>query len=119
VIDYKTGASDMKSYTTLSFDKMFSDPGYKANFQTFLYAYLLHKEMNTTDLNAGINAMKEAQTKGLQVMKPSVFTIDEFNLFEQKLILLLEEIFGMETPFTQTDDEKVCTYCDFKSLCER
>jgi len=119
VIDYKTGASDMKSYTTLSFDKMFSDPGYKANFQTFLYAYLLHKEMSTTDLNAGIYAMKEAQTKGLQVMKPSVFTIDEFNLFEQKLILLLEEIFGMETSFTQTDDEKVCTYCDFKSLCER
>jgi ATP-dependent helicase/DNAse subunit B len=119
VIDYKTGASDMKSYNSLAFDKMFEDSGYKANFQTFFYAYLLHKEMNTTDLKAGIYAMKDAQKKGLQLMNPSVFTKDELTLFEEKLKLLLEEIFGIETSFTQTDDEKVCAYCDFKSLCER
>jgi len=119
VIDYKTGASDMKSYTTLAFGKMFEDSGYRANFQTFFYAYLMHKEMNTTDLKAGIYAMKDAQKDGLKLMKPSVFTVDEFRLFEEKLILLLEEIFGKETPFSQTEDESVCAYCDFKSLCER
>ncbi|MCI0474296.1 MAG: PD-(D/E)XK nuclease family protein, partial [Ignavibacteria bacterium] len=113
VIDYKTGASDMKSYTTLAFDKMFEDSGYRANFQTFFYAYLMYKEMNTTDLKAGIYAMKDARKEGLKLMKPSVFTIDEFKLFEEKLILLLEEIFGKETPFTQTEDESVCAWCDF------
>ncbi|MCU0372471.1 MAG: PD-(D/E)XK nuclease family protein [Ignavibacteria bacterium] len=119
VIDYKTGSADLKKYSSDTLDKMFSDPSYRANFQTFFYAYLMHKEKNITDINAGIYAMKEARTKGLQLMKPSAFTIDEFELFEGKLLLLLGEIFGSDVPFTQTEDESVCSYCDFKSICER
>ena len=32
---------------------------------------------------------------------------------------LLEEIFNKDIPFTQTEVEEKCAYCDFKALCKK
>lgn len=39
--------------------------------------------------------------------------------FESELNAILEELFDYRTPFRQTDDEDMCTYCDFKKICRR
>ena len=39
--------------------------------------------------------------------------------FREKLQELLEEIFHPDIPFTQTDVEDKCTYCDFKAMCRK
>ena len=40
-------------------------------------------------------------------------------LLKEELNLLFCQIFDDRTPFTQTDDEKVCRNCDFVHLCGR
>ena len=39
--------------------------------------------------------------------------------FREKLQELLDEIFHPDIPFTQTEVEEKCTYCDFKALCKK
>ena len=47
---------------------------------------------------------------------PLSFFEDEFR---KRLQTLLEEIFSENEPFTQTEDIKKCSYCDFKAICKR
>ena len=39
--------------------------------------------------------------------------------FEGKLSELLGKLFDPSIPFSQCDDTKPCTYCDFASICKR
>lgn len=54
--------------------------------------------------------------------KPKI-PVNNFAFFEdefrERLQTLLEEIFSEEEPFTQTEDTKKCSYCDFKAICKR
>jgi hypothetical protein len=49
--------------------------------------------------------------------------VNNFTFFEdefrKRLQTLLEEIFSENEPFTQTEDIKKCSYCDFKAICKR
>lgn len=40
-----------------------------------------------------------------------------FNAVSVRLEKLLEEMYDTDVPFRRTDDEKVCEYCDFKTIC--
>ena len=40
-----------------------------------------------------------------------------FNAVSERLEKLLDEMHNTEVPFRRTDDEKVCQYCDFKTIC--
>ncbi|MEM9722226.1 MAG: PD-(D/E)XK nuclease family protein, partial [Bacteroidota bacterium] len=37
--------------------------------------------------------------------------------FEGQMVNVLQEIFSL--PYTQVEDEKVCTYCPYKGICGR
>ncbi len=40
-----------------------------------------------------------------------------FNAVSERLEKLLDEMHNTEVPFRRTEDEKVCQYCDFKTIC--
>ena len=42
-----------------------------------------------------------------------------YDAVSQRLEGLLEEMCDTQVPFRRTDDEKVCSYCDFKMICGR
>jgi RecB family exonuclease len=42
-----------------------------------------------------------------------------FKSVSERLALLLDEMRDPEVPFRRTADERVCTYCDFKTICGR
>ena len=42
-----------------------------------------------------------------------------FNAVSEHLGKLLEEMYDTSVPFRRTDDENVCKYCDFKTICGR
>ena len=42
-----------------------------------------------------------------------------YKTVSEKLETLLQEMRDPNVPFTRTDDEKVCAYCDFKTICGR
>ncbi len=39
--------------------------------------------------------------------------------FEERLTVLLQELFSAEQPFDQTPDVKICGYCPYREICER
>jgi len=47
--------------------------------------------------------------------------IDDLKLeaFEEYLGTLFHRMFDRNEPFSQTDNLKVCEYCDFRSICNR
>ena len=42
-----------------------------------------------------------------------------FDSMSERLKTLLDEMYDTEVPFRRTDDENVCKYCDFKTICGR
>ena len=42
-----------------------------------------------------------------------------FDAVSDHLEKLLEEMYDTDVPFRRTEDEKVCTYCDFRMICGR
>ncbi|MDD5363242.1 MAG: PD-(D/E)XK nuclease family protein [Ignavibacteria bacterium] len=121
IIDYKTGDSKLKSLRNRDtfFENLFTDPGYKANFQTFFYVYLMYLTEHYDKCKAGIYALKEISNEGLQLMQDDIFTQEDIKLFGEELTKKIEEIFGSEIPFTKTVDVKRCEYCDYKDICGR
>ena len=49
----------------------------------------------------------------------NLVTPEILQLFEKHLINLLQEIIDSEIPFSQTDDEKHCRYCDYAAICKK
>ena len=42
-----------------------------------------------------------------------------FDAMSERLEKLLEEMYDTAVPFRRTEDENVCKYCDFKTICGR
>ena len=42
-----------------------------------------------------------------------------YDAMSEHLEKLLVEMYDTEVPFKRTDDQNVCSYCDFKAICGR
>ncbi len=42
-----------------------------------------------------------------------------YDAVSERLGAVLEEMYDVQTPFRRTEDEKNCSYCDFKMICGR
>ena len=58
-------------------------------------------------------------TSGLFKEAPVTYPCNEifFNAVSDRLKGLLDEMYDTSVPFRRTGDEKVCQYCDFKTIC--
>jgi hypothetical protein len=56
---------------------------------------------------------------GIKYMRPEPFKKDELETFGKGIRKVVEEMYDPSKTFVQTEDEKQCEYCDFKSLCRR
>ena len=127
IVDYKTGGSPK---TLASMDALFEPSKDRPNyiFQTFLYAAiecaaqqlqvapsLLYIHWASSDKYSPVIEMGEPHKSKVSVMNFSLLEKD----FRARLKTLVEEIFGMSEPFTQTEFDNRCEYCEFKKLCRR
>ena len=125
IIDYKTGRDELDFKDVNS---LFSRDGKrnKAALQTLLYA-LLYKANNSTSglkIIPGLinrnNLFDDDFRFGLRMDKEYVTDATPiFPEFEDKLHLLLEEIFNPEEVFDQTSKEEACKICPFTGICYR
>ena len=128
IIDYKTSGSEAK--VPESVEQLFTAakerPGYV--FQTFLYAAILCRKQPLKVAPALLYIQHAASESYDPVIKmgparQAKTPITNFALiedeFRNRLVTLLQEIFSLDTPFTQTEEKKRCQYCDFKRLCGR
>ncbi|MBO4645704.1 MAG: PD-(D/E)XK nuclease family protein [Bacteroidales bacterium] len=133
--DYKSGKIKELSYSNM--ETLFQNPEYQQLLQLIMYAYLYAKSHNCDpkNINCGLISFEKIASSQNYILSPTTkffpegkkravtkdmeFTTEFFELFENHLIALLEEIFNKEIPFEQTPDTTLCTYCDYRQICGR
>lgn len=134
IIDYKTG-NGKSEFTSVSqlFDRNEKDRP-KAVMQVQMYSMLYNEkyrpaaiEPNIFYLRGFFNVGNETQItfkprkdddSGLEGGAVKDFLPFEKG-FRASFLQCLEEIFDAEIPFNQTDNDKVCEYCAFTTICKR
>jgi len=129
IVDYKTGGSPK---TPANIEQLFIPAEGRPNyiFQTFLYAAIMSRKQSLKVAPALLyihRAANESYSPVIEIGEPRKpkIPVNNFAFFEdefrERLQRLLEEIFGAETPFTQTENTKACEYSVLyakdKALC--
>lgn len=122
VIDYKTGEAGLKKFNDKHPDEfweaLFADTKLKANLQTLFYSYLLYLKEGGDSYQPGLYPLKEIRN-GIMYMRPEPFRKEELEKFGMGIKSVIKEMYDVSGTFKQTEDEKNCEYCDFKTLCRR
>lgn len=142
VMDYKTGSVELNKDTKNTIqdrkDKLLTSSDLKAGYarQLWFYKYLVYKNLASIDglllhegtfritdtrVQSGFYSFREP-TKVFENQLEITDTDDPQAFIEESEALLREMIAALlnpEVPFAQTQDIKVCEYCDFKGICAR
>lgn len=123
VIDYKTGTGKKMSFKDM--ENLVTDSNNRSGaiFQTFFYAWLIYQETGNKNLNPSVYYIRNL-FKGFD---PYIYTgktiVDDFapylKEFNTTLETLLSDIFNPKIPFTQTENQDKCRYCNYKDICLR
>lgn len=141
IIDYKTGND---AVSASNFDKIFSDHSCGAIFQLLLYciAYEGLQENPAEKIKPLVYKFKDMATEGIPTLKicgkpiqdyrqeieitqgdkKNKKVVDQFVLaerFRERFVAILDEIFGEDQPFDQTEDTDNCKFCPFTQMCGR
>lgn len=126
IVDYKTGGVPK---TPDNIEQLFTPAIDRPNyiFQTFLYAAIISRKQSRKVAPALLYIHKAASDEYEPIIEigpaRNRVKVNDFSLYEtefrERLQKLLQEIFNPDIPFTQTDDNKRCAYCDFQQLCRR
>ncbi len=122
IVDYKTGNVDAKKLKVKYIPDLFVNPDLGKAFQLMMYALMYQRSQNTNnDICSGIVSTRErnAPFNALIVNETELMNTEIIAEFEENLELMLHEIHDPELAFNQTSDLKRCSYCDYKSICNR
>jgi CRISPR/Cas system-associated exonuclease Cas4 (RecB family) len=124
VLDYKTGNVKSKSFKEVGdlFIKDLKDPK-KEVLQAMIYSWILWNHLNETNIKPGIYSLKDLFKDNFN---PEInwenhdFSFSELKAdFETGLKILLEEIYSPNNIFVQTPHVEHCSYCAYKTICQR
>ncbi|HPR31224.1 MAG TPA: PD-(D/E)XK nuclease family protein [Prolixibacteraceae bacterium] len=123
VIDYKTGR-DKNSVDSIENLFIANENRNKAALQTLFYARCLqaHFPGETKILPAvyGANNIFQKDFNPVFVCnKKELIFQDVAEEFNTHLEQILTQLLHPDLPFTQTDDDKKCTFCEFNGICNR
>ncbi|MEE4259985.1 MAG: PD-(D/E)XK nuclease family protein [Bacteroidales bacterium] len=114
IIDYKTGRVESGDLALKEWEEI-ADKKKDKLFQLLFYAFLYQKKYKPAQKpELGIYSLR-MRSNGL--MEPKL--PDDENYFEAYLTGLIREIFDPSLSFEQTSDEQICSYCDYKDICNR
>lgn len=115
--DYK--ASDLKD-VQMNVENAFNTGARKRNyvFQMYFYHYILAKKFVKPVLTRLISVNKLIPDGNCTVHNdPSDKSV--MDTFTNTLSKVLDELFSHEIPFSQTKEEKLCKFCNYKAICNR
>ena len=126
IIDYKTGK--VNPYDVKISDKVdgITSMTEKA-IQLLMYKYLYLSENSERLKNSeklikpGIIGFQKLShgVYNLEISEGHKLTYSFTDTCDKYFNEFLEELFNKEIPFTQTEDVKNCSFCDFKNICKR
>jgi hypothetical protein len=99
----------------------------KAAFQTLIYSYILYKNQpEITSIYPGIYSLRgifeenfDPSLRSKEIGNQPVEFVAIADQFETHFRMLLEEIFNLEIPFSQTTNEENCKYCSYRQICRK
>lgn len=127
VVDYKTGKvlkddEDIQDGNAEAIAEKIFAPDVaerpKIALQFYIYDLLVQSrpEVQGRDIYNCVYSTSGLFTKPpMTVKRNQIF----FDAVSQRLGKLLDEMYDVSVPFRRTDDEKICQYCDFKTICGR
>ena len=127
VVDYKTGKvlendENINDDNALEIaDEIFSPSSKerpKIALQFFIYDMLIQEDPRVKGLEI---ANSVYSTANLFKDKPQTRPLCSkfYDAMSERLEKLLDEIYDTSVSFSRTDEEKTCSYCDFKMICGR
>ncbi len=127
VVDYKTGKvlkddEDIQDGNAEAIAEKIFAPDVaerpKIALQFYIYDLLVQSrpEVQGRDIYNCVYSTSGLFTKPPMTMKRNQIFFDAVS---QRLGKLLDEMYDVSVPFRRTDDEKICQYCDFKTICGR
>jgi hypothetical protein len=126
VLDYKTGGGTLDFTNWEEVFEHNNDKRPKYILQTFLYGMLYKEHAGTKKIEPGIIYLRELFKDKFRteiLHKPTNSYVDDYRDFElefgEHLTNCLDEIFNDEIPFVQTESNKPCEYCVYKTICNR
>lgn len=123
IIDYKSGKGDLNFKELADLFDSSNDKRPKPILQVFIYSYFYNVVVPGKVLSPGIYFMRTSFTDFTFAVTCNKQEVDDvsayFPAFEILLNNKIVELFNQDVPFTQTENEKNCEYCPFRSLCER
>jgi CRISPR/Cas system-associated exonuclease Cas4 (RecB family) len=111
IIDYKSGKGDLR-YRDI--ESLFDSSLRKRNnvaFQMHLYDLLLNYEGEITVEPYFIRELATGKSHSLVIYQQLR------ELFQDRVIQLVKEVFNPEIPFSPATNRDICKWCDFSSIC--
>jgi len=119
IVDYKTGKVEQANLSPKIIEDLIEKTEYAKAFQVLFYKFIYQKsEGINTDLESGIISLRNLRS-GFMKFGIKDYEGDIITDFGNLLNTLFAEIYNRDSSFKQTDDTKVCEYCDFKNICKR
>lgn len=117
ILDYKTGRVNKRNASSM--EDLFGDPKFKEQFQATLYAYIVQPDFPGRKMVSGLVTLRDMAKGTWYLNNAEEYSQSALQEFETYLVALINEIFNPEADFTQTSDEKRCTYCPYIGICNR
>jgi len=122
IADYKTGKKSALTISEINAIQL-SDPKNAKQFQLLMYAWMFAKDKSDVKgLISGIYWLRNRSVdyyNPLVVVKESVLDRQLIVDFESCLTEMIDNMLNEEIPFTMTEDEARCKFCDYKNSCKR
>lgn len=123
IIDYKTGIADNRELFVKEWEQVNSDPDLAKSFQLLMYAYMYQRANPSLrdNIQSGIVTFRQlsAGMKPVNVGGKDVLSEVVLKEFETQLKSLLNEIYDITRPFSQTASLQYCEFCSYRSVCNR
>ncbi|MGZ3885435.1 MAG: PD-(D/E)XK nuclease family protein, partial [Bacteroidia bacterium] len=122
IVDYKSSVHQSDKFEFVNFEELFGNKDYDKMLQLFLYAWLASKNgiAKPEELKPCIIPFKKFEKEPRFILRnrqPLQFDEALLNDFEQQLAGFISGILSSDTPFIQTEDEKTCEFCAYRTIC--
>lgn len=121
IIDYKTGRVVQNDLKINELSDLTTNPDFSKSFQLMQYALLYSdNHPDQQHITAGnISLRNHLQGFISPIFADKQSTVSALSDFKTNLIALIEDIFDPENLFIQTEQKSICTYCDYKQICNK
>ena len=120
MIDYKTGSFDKK--TAIKFVDEFDSTKADHAFQLLTYLVMFSSTSSVDAVQPTVFYLRSQQVEFPITVSQEKVKLENEELLsygKERVTELLSDLFRKETSFSQTEDQMVCGYCDFKEVCQR